>query len=62
MTDLSTLSDEHRELRTAIRAVVEAKIAPFAAAVDEEARFPHEAAADQRPAPSATVTSESSTA
>ena len=61
MTDLSTLSDEHRELRTAIRAVVEAKIAPFAAAVDE-ARFPHEAAADHRPAPSATVTSGSSTA
>ena len=31
-------------LREAVRALAEAKIAPYAAAVDEEARFPQEAA------------------
>ncbi len=38
------LSDEHREIRKVIRDIAEAKIAPFAAAVDEEARYPKEAA------------------
>ena len=39
------LSEEHQAVREAVRAVCDAKIAPFAAAVDEEARYPHEAAA-----------------
>ena len=39
------LSEEHQAIREAVRAVADAKIAPFAAAVDEEARYPHEAAA-----------------
>ncbi len=38
------LSEEHQAIREAVRAVADAKIAPFAAAVDEEARYPHEAA------------------
>ncbi|MCW2748494.1 MAG: acdA 5 [Nocardioidaceae bacterium] len=37
------LSEEHKAIREAVRAVADAKIAPFAAQVDEEARFPHEA-------------------
>lgn len=41
--DLYRPSEEHDMLRDAVRALVEAKIAPFAAAVDEEARFPQEA-------------------
>jgi alkylation response protein AidB-like acyl-CoA dehydrogenase len=46
MTDfpLYALSEEHQAIREAVRAVAEAKIAPFAAAVDEEARYPEEAA------------------
>jgi alkylation response protein AidB-like acyl-CoA dehydrogenase len=39
------LSEEHQAIREAVRAVAEAKIAPFAADVDENARWPHEAAA-----------------
>jgi alkylation response protein AidB-like acyl-CoA dehydrogenase len=39
------LSEEHREIRKVIREIAEEKIAPFAAAVDEEARYPAEAAA-----------------
>lgn len=39
------LSEEHQAIREAVRAVADAKIAPFAAAVDEEARYPEEAAA-----------------
>ncbi|GAB3257071.1 acyl-CoA dehydrogenase [Nocardioides dilutus] len=39
------LSDEHREIRAAVRAVCEAKVAPYAADVDEQARYPDEAAA-----------------
>ena len=42
---LYALSEEHQAIREAVRAVCDAKIAPFAAAVDEEARYPHEAAA-----------------
>ncbi|MFI5759066.1 acyl-CoA dehydrogenase family protein [Streptomyces sp. NPDC051569] len=41
--DLYRPSEEHDMLREAVRALAEAKIAPFAAAVDEEARFPQEA-------------------
>ena len=37
------LTDEHQAIREAVRAVAEAKIAPHAAAVDEEARYPSEA-------------------
>jgi alkylation response protein AidB-like acyl-CoA dehydrogenase len=38
-----TLDEEHELLRQTVRELAEAKIAPFAAAVDEEARFPEEA-------------------
>ncbi|UFN44047.1 acyl-CoA dehydrogenase family protein [Nocardioides okcheonensis] len=41
---LYALSEEHQAVREAVRALCDAKIAPFAAAVDEEARYPHEAA------------------
>jgi alkylation response protein AidB-like acyl-CoA dehydrogenase len=36
-------SEEHVMLRDTVRSLAETKIAPFAAAVDEEARFPQEA-------------------
>jgi alkylation response protein AidB-like acyl-CoA dehydrogenase len=47
MTDFPhyALPDEHRAIREAVRALCDAKVAPFAAAVDEEARYPAEAAA-----------------
>jgi alkylation response protein AidB-like acyl-CoA dehydrogenase len=38
------LTEEHEAIREAVRAVADAKIAPFAAAVDEEPRYPQEAA------------------
>ncbi len=38
------LSEEHRAIREAVRDLCDAKVAPYAAAVDEEARFPQEAA------------------
>ncbi|HET6165622.1 MAG TPA: acyl-CoA dehydrogenase family protein [Marmoricola sp.] len=38
-------SEEHREIRKVVRELAEEKIAPYAAAVDEEARYPDEAAA-----------------
>jgi alkylation response protein AidB-like acyl-CoA dehydrogenase len=41
--DVFQLPEEHEELRAAIRALAEKEIAPYAAAVDEEARFPQEA-------------------
>ncbi|GBQ03613.1 acyl-CoA dehydrogenase [Streptomyces spongiicola] len=41
--DLYRPSEEHDMLRETVRSLSEAKIAPFAAAVDEEARFPQEA-------------------
>jgi alkylation response protein AidB-like acyl-CoA dehydrogenase len=46
MTDfpLYGLSEEHQAVREAVRALCDAKIAPFAAEVDEEARYPQEAA------------------
>lgn len=45
MTDMFVLSEEHQAIREAVRSVAEAKIAPFAAEVDEQARYPHEAEA-----------------
>lgn len=41
--DVFELPEEHAELRTAIRALCDKEIAPYAAAVDEDARFPQEA-------------------
>ncbi|MDH6242433.1 acyl-CoA dehydrogenase [Mycobacterium sp. OTB74] len=41
--DLFQLPEEHQELRAAIRALAEKEIAPYAADVDENARFPQEA-------------------
>jgi alkylation response protein AidB-like acyl-CoA dehydrogenase len=41
---LYALSEEHRAIRQAVRAVCDAKIAPYAADVDENARYPQEAA------------------
>ena len=38
--DLYRLSEEHQAIREAVRAVCEAKVAPYAAEVDEEARYP----------------------
>ena len=37
-------SEEHRAIRKAVRELCDAKVAPYAAAVDEEARYPREAA------------------
>ncbi|MEO5745328.1 MAG: acyl-CoA dehydrogenase family protein [Terracoccus sp.] len=41
--DLFRINEDHEALREAVRAVSEDKIAPYAAAVDEEARYPQEA-------------------
>ncbi|MEU0939330.1 MULTISPECIES: acyl-CoA dehydrogenase [unclassified Embleya] len=41
--DLFRVSEEHDMLRESVRALAEAKIAPFAAEVDEQSRFPQEA-------------------
>ncbi len=41
--DLFALPEEHQQLREAIRALAEKEIAPYAAEVDEKARFPEEA-------------------
>jgi alkylation response protein AidB-like acyl-CoA dehydrogenase len=38
------LSEEHRAIREAVRDLCTAKVAPYAAAVDEESRYPEEAA------------------
>lgn len=43
MSDMFVLSEEHQAIREAVRHLAEAKIAPFAAEVDEEARYPDEA-------------------
>ncbi|SFB75955.1 Acyl-CoA dehydrogenase [Nocardioides terrae] len=40
---LFALSEEHQEIRKAIRELCDAKVAPYAAAVDEDARYPQEA-------------------
>ena len=42
---LFALSEEHRAIREAVRTLCEAKVAPYAADVDEQARYPVEAAA-----------------
>ncbi|MEO7352408.1 MAG: acyl-CoA dehydrogenase family protein [Marmoricola sp.] len=46
MTEYSVyaLTEEHQAIREAVRHLAEAKIAPFATEVDEEARYPEEAA------------------
>ena len=41
--DLFRINEDHEALREAIREISEEQIAPHAAAVDEDARFPHEA-------------------
>lgn len=41
--DLFRISDEHEMLRETVRALAESKIAPYAAEVDEQGRFPQEA-------------------
>lgn len=41
--DLFRINEDHQALREAIREIAEEQIAPHAAAVDEESRFPHEA-------------------
>lgn len=43
MFDLYKLSEEHEEIRAAVRDVVENRIAPFAAEVDADSRYPQEA-------------------
>ncbi|MQA62841.1 MAG: acyl-CoA dehydrogenase [Actinophytocola sp.] len=45
MSELYRLPDEHEELRATIRSLAEKEIAPHAADVDENARFPYEALA-----------------
>ena len=40
---LYALSEEHQAIREAVRAICADKVAPWAAAVDEEARYPQEA-------------------
>src|SRR5829696_6300383 len=42
---LFALSEEHQAIREAVRDLCEAKVAPYAEAVDAEARYPDEAAA-----------------
>jgi alkylation response protein AidB-like acyl-CoA dehydrogenase len=49
-TEMFALSEEHREIRAAVRELVEAKVAPYAADVDEQARYPEEAAVALRQA------------
>lgn len=41
--DLFRLTEEHEMLRESVRSLAEAKIAPYAAEVDEQGRFPQEA-------------------
>ena len=41
--DLFRISEDHEALREAVRAVVQDKVAPYAASVDDESRFPQEA-------------------
>ncbi len=41
--DLFKLSEDHEAIREAVRDIAAAKIAPYASAVDEEARYPQEA-------------------
>ena len=41
--DTYSLSEDHEAIREAVREIAEAKIAPFAADVDEQSRYPQEA-------------------
>ncbi|MGN0063002.1 MAG: acyl-CoA dehydrogenase family protein [Nocardioides sp.] len=41
--DVYRLSEDHEAIREAVREICEAKIAPFAAEVDDQARYPQEA-------------------
>ena len=41
---LFSLTEEHRAIREAVRDLCAAKVAPYAAEVDEQARYPEEAA------------------
>src|SRR6478609_124499 len=41
---LFALSEEHQAIREAVRELCAAKVAPYAAEVDEESRYPEEAA------------------
>src|SRR3954467_25829 len=41
---LFALSEEHQAIREAVRDLCDAKVAPYAADVDEQARYPQEAA------------------
>ncbi|WP_436777254.1 acyl-CoA dehydrogenase family protein [Yinghuangia sp. YIM S09857] len=41
--DLFRIGEEHEMLRSSVRALAEARIAPYAAEVDEQGRFPQEA-------------------
>ena len=43
MFDVYKLTEEHEEIRAAVRSIVEDKIVPAAAEVDAEARYPQEA-------------------
>lgn len=43
--DLYQIGEEHQVLRETIRSLAEGRIAPYAAGVDEDERFPHEALA-----------------
>ena len=45
LAPLFALSEEHQAIRGAVRSLCEAKVAPYAAEVDEQARYPEEAAA-----------------
>ena len=40
---LFQVNEDHEAIREAVREIAEARIAPFAAAVDEESRYPQEA-------------------
>ena len=42
-SELFTLSEDHRDVREAIREIADNEIAPFAADVDEHERYPVEA-------------------
>ncbi|MEO8851516.1 MAG: acyl-CoA dehydrogenase family protein, partial [Allobranchiibius sp.] len=41
--DLFKINEDHEALREAVRDIADDKIAPYAAEVDAQARFPHEA-------------------
>ena len=59
---LFALSEEHQAIREAVRSVCDAKVAPYAADVDEKARYPREAAEALRRPTSTRPTSPRSTA